>query len=168
MKKRTFKTLIIISIILTPLAFFIKTFIFDSYIVQGTSMEPFIHDGQRIYCSKLAYGLCKPFGDSLIVQWESPKKGDIVIYLLDDNVIVKRCVATEGEMLEYSTESSYNLHIGDNSFPLTEIQYHLMNQSFQVPKDTILCIGDNYLSSIDSRNYGFVPVKNVIGKIVCK
>lgn len=168
MKKRTFKMLITISILLVLTALIIKTFIFDSYIVEGTSMEPSIHDGQRIYCNKTAFGLCKPLSDSLIFQWNKPKKGDIVIYLLDNNVIVKRCVATEGEMLEYSTESSYNLHIGDNSYPLTEIQYHLMNQSFKVPEDTILCIGDNYTSSIDSRNYGFVPVKNVIGKIICK
>lgn len=168
MKRHTFKKIIIISIIIAVIGIVTRLTIIEAYKVSGISMEPTFHQDQTIFVNKLAYGLCMPFGDRLIMQWNSPKKDDIIIYLIEGNVVVKRCAAIEGEMLEYSTESSYTLTVGAKKYPLTEIQYHLMNQSHQVPKGTVLCIGDNAENSIDSRNYGFVPVKNVIGKIICK
>ena len=37
-----------------------------------------------------------------------------------------------------------------------------------VPEGYVLAIGDNYSQSIDSRTYGFVPVKNILGKVLWK
>ena len=150
------------------IAFFIKFFVFDILRIQGTSMEPKFSDGKFVLLNKLAYGLCKPFGGSLIFSWERPKEDDVVIYLYQDHYVIKRCVATEGAPLEYSTERGYTLLVGEKLIPLTEKQFHLIKNSNAVPEGTILAIGDNYNSSVDSRDYGFIPVKNVIGKILCK
>lgn len=168
MKNNFFKILWILTLCAIIILIFTRLFAIDKYTVQGTSMEPFIKDGQTVYCNKLYYGLVKPFGDELLIQWRKPEINDIVIYLYENRVIVKRCAAIEGQKLEYSCDSQYNLYVDEKCFPLTETQYHLMFKSSQVPQDTILCIGDNAANSIDSRNYGFVPVKNVIGRIICK
>lgn len=146
----------------------IKSFLLDIIRIEGTSMEPALHSGQKVVINRLAYGLNIPFGDSLAFQWSKPRTGDIVIYLIDNTLVIKRCVATEDDLLEYSYKSGYNLTTGERDFPLTEEQYHNLRDCHSVPQGTILAIGDNCNVSIDSRNYGFVSVKNILGKVICK
>ena len=147
---------------------FIKLFVFEYLHVSGESMSPLIDDGETIYVNKLAYGLISPLGDRLLVQWSEPEKDDIVIYLYDDKIVVKRCVATAGDLLEYSFDNGYTLYVGEKAIPLTEIQYANLKKSQKVPEGYILAVGDNYAQSFDSRNYGFVSVKNILGKIICR
>ena len=144
----------------------IKLFIFDILRVSGTSMEPAIKDGGRVCVNRLAYGLAIPFRSTFIVQWGQPKSGDVVIYLHDDKIVVKRCAAIGGDNLEFSTDSDYNLILGGNKIPLTRTQYDMMKSFDKVPEGYILALGDNYNESVDSRTYGFVSVKNVTGKII--
>ena len=56
----------------------------------------------------------------------------------------------------------------EKAIPLTEIQYANLKKSQKVPEGYILAVGDNYAQSFDSRNYGFVSVKNILGKIICR
>ncbi len=156
------------------LAILVKFFVFDIYKVQGTSMEKKFHSGQFIFVNKFSYGLVNPFQNKILLQWKNPKENDIVLFVHNGTLVVKRCAAVAGDLLEYSTDRDYNLLIKDESgfvkkiIPLTEIQYHSMKGNFFVPEGTILAVGDNYLDSVDSRNYGFVPVANIIGKVICK
>ena len=62
----------------------------------------------------------------------------------------------------------YTVKVGDNEIPLTESQYMRLKDAAQVPEGYILAVGDNYEVSVDSRDYGFVSVKNVLGKVLCK
>lgn len=150
------------------IGFLIKLFVFDALKISGSSMEPELKEGDVIFLNKLQYGLCIPFGAGLFFQWASPQQDDIVIYLYNNSYVVKRCVATGGMPLEYSLDNGYTLYAGGRAIPLTEEQYHLMFQSSAVPQGTILAVGDNYEKSHDSRNYGFVPEKNILGKVVCR
>lgn len=146
----------------------LKMFIIDIEKISGTSMEPAIHDGSTVVLSKIHYGIVSPFGDRLLVQWKKPEKGDAVYYWFNDRPVVKRCVATEHETLVFSSDSGYSMSVGGNTFPLTEAQYQRLKQSAEVPEGTILAIGDNYATSIDSRDYGFVSVDSIMGKILWK
>jgi signal peptidase I len=83
-------------------------------------------------------------------------------------MVVKRCVATEFTPLVFSQNSEYNMEVNEKIIPLKEEQYHRIKNSSFVPEGMILAIGDNYDESVDSRNYGFVSVKNIIGKVLCK
>lgn len=146
----------------------IKIFVFDILSVQGISMEPAIHDNEKILVCKLSYGIVNPFDNSTLLRWNNAKTGDIVIYFYKNNLVVKRCVATEGESLEYSSDSGYTLHVGEKNYSLTELQYNLIKNSPCVPRGMILAIGDNFENSIDSRTYGFVAQKNILGKVIFK
>lgn len=146
----------------------IKLFFFDFLVVRGISMEPALKDGETILVNKTAYGLALPFGNRLIAAWNYPKPGEIVTFLHEGNIVVKRCVAAEKAPLEYSRESEYNLYslkTMGNTYPLTELQYNLLKDTSFVPEGTVLVIGDNHDNSIDSRNYGFVPAENILGRI---
>lgn len=164
-KRFTILPLILFGIIL---GIFIKLFILDILQVSGTSMEGTIHNESVIAVNRLAYGISIPFTSSLIVQWNKPKRDEIVIYLYNNKIVVKRCAAVEGDSLDYSDESGYSLLTGGKKITLTFQQYDQMKNYSFVPKGYILAVGDNYLNSIDSRTYGFVPVKNVLGKVIWK
>ena len=165
-KKQISAPLIFFITLLTLL--FVKLFILDIVVVSGTSMEPTIKDGQTIFINKLAYGIVKPFSSSFFIQWKTPKEDDVVIYLYNDKMVVKRCVATELTPMEYFVNSEYSMKVNNKIIPLSEQQFHRIKNSFCVPDKMILAVGDNYLESVDSRNYGFVSVKNIIGKVICK
>lgn len=148
--------------------FFLKFFVVDIFRIRGISMEPTLKNDSFVLVSKLSYGISLPFSDKLLCCWHFPAENDIIIYLYNNNIVVKRCVATAGKPLEYSIKNGYTLWVGAASYPLTEEQYHRMYQSSCVPEGTVLAIGDNAEHSIDSRNYGFVPVKNILGKVLWK
>ena len=101
-------------------------------------------------------------------NFPSIKRNDIIIYLYDNKIVVKRCVAVAGDSLDYSADSQYILFTGGNEIALTAEQYDCMKNSAVVPEGYVLAIGDNYSQSIDSRTYGFVPVKNILGKVLWK
>ena len=147
----------------------IKLFIFESLTVDGSSMNPTLKNNETIYVNKCAYGLVNPFGADLIFKWAEPKENDIVIYLYNNNLVVKRCVATENSTLDYLTNSSYILLVNlTTQIPLSEQQYINLKNCSKVPEGYILAVGDNYAESYDSRNYGFIPVTNILGKVICR
>lgn len=158
----------LIFLITLTIAFLIKLFVLDIVLVSGTSMMPNIKDGEIIFINKLAYGIVQPFSSSFLVQWDSPKENDVVIYLYNDKMVVKRCIATEFTPLEFYQNSEYNMEVNNKNIPLKEEQFQRIKNSYFVPEGMILAIGDNYAESVDSRNYGFVSVKNIIGKVICK
>lgn len=146
----------------------IKLFVFDIVKVSGPSMENTIHSESLVVIGKLAYGMAVPFGDSLFLQWNKPEKNDIIIYVQDEKIVVKRCIATENDPLEISGEKDYNLTAGGKKISLTESQYKNLSGIERVPQDCIMAVGDNYSQSIDSRDYGFIPSRNVLGKVLWK
>ena len=146
----------------------LKFFVIDILQVRGSSMEPTLKDGGLVAVNKLCYGLVKPFGDRLLFKWNKVKQGDVIIYLYDNSLVVKRCAATEDMPLEYSSGSEYNLIVGDKKYPLTPAQFSVMQEIGAVPKGMVLAIGDNAEVSIDSRNYGFVSEENVLGRVFAK
>jgi signal peptidase I len=146
----------------------LKLFVLDFLHISGTSMEPVIHDGSSVLIYKLAYGLVKPGSRDFFIRWSQPKSGDIVIYLHDNKIVIKRCAAVSGTHLDYSSDSEYSLYVGDTKITLTKEQYDLMHTSAYVPDGYILALGDNYDQSIDSRSYGFVSVNNIVGRVIGK
>ncbi len=167
-KKNKYSALIFFVCAGLAIGLLIKLFAFEILTVSGRSMIPSLHDGDKIFINRLAFGIAEPYGSKLLVQWATPKKGDIVIYLYNDKIVVKRCLATASDKLEYSKDSEYTLKIDGKEIPLTEKQYKNLKNSDSVPEGYILAIGDNYDESVDSRSYGFVSVRNVLGKVICK
>lgn len=156
----------VIFIITVAAAVLLRMFVIDIERISGASMEPAIHDGSIVVLSKIHYGLYNPSGDTLLTQWKTPEKGDVVYYWYNGRPVIKRCVATEGETLVFSSDSGYSMSVGGITIPLTEGQFQRLKYSSEVPEGTILAIGDNYAVSVDSRDYGFVSVDSIMGKVL--
>ena len=146
-------------------AFAAKAFVLDFYRASGHSMEPSIKDGQSLAANKLCYGLQNPFKAELLFSWNKPRKGEIILYMYQNYWVVKRCAAASQSPLECVDEDGQYFLLAERSkIPLTSIQYHKLRTTKAVPKGYILAIGDNYELSHDSRDYGFVPEKNVVAR----
>jgi signal peptidase I len=147
------------------LGIIIKLFAADIMLVSGQSMEPAIGEGERIFVSKLAYGAALPFSAGPFVRWAAPKKDDVIVYTRDGRTVVKRCAAVAGDAVEVTR---YQIRTNGESYPLSEAQYRRFRGADAVPSGMIFAVGDNLEKSVDSRHYGFVSVRNILGKVLCR
>ncbi len=142
-------------IIALVLALLIRGFLVESFLVQGYSMEPTLHDGERLLVNKLAYRL------------EAPERGDIVVFRYPLNPkrdFIKRVVGTPGDTIEIRHNQVFL-----NGQPLKEDyilpdRYPRNYQPVTVRPGTVYVLGDNRGNSEDSRIFGVVPIENIKGR----
>lgn len=144
-------------------ALFIKISILDIMFVSGPSMKPTLTPGSLLFEFKLAWGIPVPFHNRYLIRWGKPATGNLVIYPWRGRYVVKRCAATEGTALVFSTERGYSVRIGERTVPLTADQYQKLKNTDRVPEGTIFALGDNMAESRDSREYGFVSLDSIRG-----
>mgnify|MGYP002622671740 CR=1 FL=1 len=137
---------------------FIKLFVLDIVHISGSSMEPTFKEGDD--------GLVKPFGSVTLCRWNAPQAGDVILFMHEGRLVIKRCVATAAEPLDYSCDTGYTLAVNGQQIPLSEAQYKNMALTGQVPDGMIFAVGDNPDASIDSRDYGFIPLSNILARAV--
>ncbi len=62
------------------IALLIRFFLFEPFKIPTGSMIPTLQIGDHIFVSKSAYGIKLPFSDDYLVRWDSPVRGDIVVF----------------------------------------------------------------------------------------
>lgn len=152
----------------------LKGFIVDIKRVSGSSMEPYLKDGDCIFIFKLAYGIKHPLKNKYIFRWARPKSSDIIVYRKDGHFTVKRCLVISEEPIEFSKNLGYNydysMKVSGKDIPLTAVQFRNLGgmsdeEQVRVPAGYVLALGDNLKESHDSRDYGFVLVDGIYGKV---
>ncbi|WP_106497792.1 signal peptidase I [Lentibacillus sp. Marseille-P4043] len=137
------------------LAFFLKTFVFATSIVEGESMVPTLEDGERVIFNKFVY------------LFDEPDRGDIVIIQRPIKNYVKRVIALPGETVEMQ---GHQLYIDGQKYNKTFVSEDAINHTgnfgpIQVPENNYFVMGDNRAISKDSRNgLGFINEDNIIGR----
>ena len=140
-------------------------------------MEPTLSDGQFVVIWKLAYGIPFPAANGYLCRWGMPKAGDAVFYYIDGRYVVKRCVKIEKMELHFistpqeAPESYGALKLDNRTIALNRVQFRnlggfLPQTEQQVPAGFILALGDNAAQSRDSRDYGFVSVDSICGRLL--
>lgn len=111
--------------------FLIIAFLYHSFftlsVVRGKSMEPTFHDGQVVLIGKggLLFGALK--------------RGDVVVFTRNGELLVKRVVA---------------------------LPYEIAPDGTRVPANHLYVVGDNLEVSEDSRIFGPIPLNSIIGKVL--
>ena len=148
------------------LAIGIRTFLVGPYKIPTGSMRYVLMEGDRIFVDKISY------------RFREPERGDIIVfrYPLDRKKdFVKRLVGFAEETLEIRDGQIYvNGERLENPPSFVERYYYNRDdwnygkrgQTFTVPAGHLFVLGDNSAQSSDSRNWGFVPRKDVIGRAV--
>ena len=156
------------------LALFIRTFIVQPFKIPSSSMYPTLKPGDRIFVSKVLYGAKVPFTGLSLPEVRDPKIGDIVVFLSPiekKKYLVKRFIACGGQKIEIKDGSIFIDGQKVESSPMNRFFYYnrgtygAEGEVISVPEDHFYVLGDNSANSMDSRYWGFVPVKNIVGKV---
>jgi signal peptidase I len=162
------------------LVVFLGVFVFQSTKVLGHSMDPTLHDSQRVFVSKLSHTFSTEpdYGDIVIIDSRVEKSRSFTSDLMDSpllslfikaddrHVWIKRVIGKAGDMLEFKDHKVIrNGQVLDEPYTKEEMMY-VSDKKLVVPDKHIFVMGDNRNNSSDSRMIGFIPLDHVLGKKV--
>jgi signal peptidase I len=151
---------IIETVVLTLLMFLVIRFAVQNFNVDGTSMEPNLHNTELILVDKWSY------------LFRAPARGDVIVFVAPphpDMDYVKRIIGLPGDVITIR-----NTTVIVDGVTLNETYVDPKNQgnlfayknitNLKVPDGDYFVLGDNRAVSSDSRDWGFVPRQNIIGR----
>ena len=142
------------TLVLTAVIFLGVRLLVQNYKVEGFSMEPTLNDGQYLLINKIG------------LHFQQPRRGDIIVfeYPLDTTKnFVKRVIGLPGDTVEVRAGQTF-------------IDGKLINEPFikspetgpqvpvLIPPGNYFVMGDNRNNSSDSRMWGMLPAKDIIGE----
>lgn len=141
----------------------IGVFAVQPVVVEGTSMLPQLHDGERLLVNKLVYYKWRG------VSWGHLERGDIVVFWYPSNPdksYVKRVIGLPGETVEVRNGKVYINGIELKEPYIEEIHNQNLRENVvkTVDQHYYFVMGDNRDNSSDSRVWGLVPEKYIYGK----
>ena len=150
---------IIETIVLTALMFLVIRFAVQNFNVEGTSMEPSLHNGELILVDKWTY------------LFHPPQRGDVIVFVAPPEPTldyVKRIIGIPGDRITINGTTVIVDGVTLNETYVAQInQGNLSGSTIQnrlVPPNMYFVLGDDRIRSSDSRYWGFVPRQNIIGR----
>jgi signal peptidase I len=140
----------------------VRWFLIQPFYVQGASMEPNFFDREYLIIDELSYR----FGD--------PERGDVVVFHYPNDpkqFFIKRVIGLPLETVEIS-DGKIRIYNGPNPNGILLDEKVYLDQDFTAASQTVTLkadqyylLGDNRSSSLDSRFFGPVSRKYVVGRV---
>lgn len=171
----------------------LRSFLFEPFTIPSGSMLPTLEVGDYILVNKYAYGLRLPVLGTEIVPVGKPQRGDVMVFKYPENPrqnFIKRVIGVPGDRIRIANG---RVHVNGRALPREAVEFpgagswelyfrettgevsHLIRQEegreaaspqgeWEVPADSYFTMGDNRDNSRDSRYWGFVPDRYIVGK----
>ena len=138
---------------------FIVTFLVQVGRIEGHAMEPTLEDQQRIIVNKLIY------------RTGAVHRGDIVMHYYPPNpekLFVKRVIAEQGDSVRIDDGRVYvnDALLKDDDYVSAAFRSHDDWGPQVMPPGSYFVLGDHRNNSSDSRHWGYVPQRYILGKVV--
>lgn len=150
------KIFVIASVIVLP----IRYFLFQPFIVKGESMVPSFQSGDYLIVDEVSY------------RFSNPNRGDVIVFKYpkdEKQKFIKRIIGLPGETVE--VKGGKVMIYKDNNVQTLDEKY-ILNPAGTIGEikitlgvDEFFVLGDNREYSYDSRAWGSVPRKDIIGKV---
>ena len=162
-------------------ALFARTFLFQAFAVPSRSMEKNVLTGDRLLVNKFVFAPFEPPFASLLPA-RNVRRGDVVVFRFPGDPsrdFIKRVVGLPGETLEIRDRrvfvdgrplpEPYVFHADDRVWPNDpgvpeEKRRRDQLAPTHVPEGAYFVMGDNRDDSSDSRQWGPVPARNLVGR----
>lgn len=161
-RKNSDRSILLYTALAVALALLVRFFVAAPYLVSGPSMEPTFHNFDYLIVDSLSYEL------------GSPKRGDIVIFTLPQNpseTLIKRVIGIPGDTVVIKNNSVTVSDAADPKGIVLSEPYLDPNDlggpggTFVLGPDNYFVLGDNRKVSYDSRLWGVLPRKDIIGQV---
>ena len=151
---------VIETIVLTVLMFLIIRFAVQNFNIDGMSMEPNLHNKELILVDKWTY------------LFHPPERGDVIVFQAPPDHTqdyIKRVIGLPGDVI---TIQNTTVIVDGVTLKETYVDpnrqgnpyaYKVINNKV-IPANEYFVLGDNRAGSSDSRDWGFVPRKNIVGR----
>lgn len=153
------------------------------YEVDGASMEPNLHNHERVLVNRLSYTTFDlneildwiPFvdreGEWIFHPFGEPERGDVVVLnppVDSDKPYIKRIIGLPGETVVIQDGHVYidGVMLDEEYIdgPITNCTGRADNCEVTVPEGYVYVLGDNRGNSSDSRSFGVVAIDEIQGK----
>lgn len=146
------------------LVLIIKTFLFDTYRVDGSSMNETFQDGDRVIVNKL------------MNYFTDYTNGDVIVFnATQEDLHIKRIIGKPGDMVHvrdktiFINDEVYEEPYIDHPFGARVNEYLVSDLNGEaIPEGQYIVLGDNRTNSRDSRHYGLVDRESIIGEVQVK
>lgn len=136
------------------IALLINLFLAQATRVYGQSMEPNLHTDQRLVVEKLSY------------RFHAPRREDVVVLKVTENaedLLIKRVIALPGETVEVKDGLVYVDGVILEETYLSQKTRGRYGPVY-IPPLHVFVLGDNRGASNDSRSFGPIHIKHIIGR----
>ena len=155
------------TIITAVLIFLVLQGTTQSFLIEGSSMEPTLLEGERLLVNRFVYAQApfSLFGDKDYL-FGGPKRGDIVVFhppTGSETDFVKRIIGIPGDWIDLDGNAVY---VNGEETDWVDNRTVRRNEDYpvQVPPGEFFVLGDNRRVSVDSRNWGFVSADTIVGR----
>lgn len=158
-KENFWKELLKLAVLSLVIVVPFRLFIMQPFVVEGASMDPTFKNGNYLLVDEVSY------------HFSDPKRGDVLIFKYPKDpskYFIKRIIGLPGEIVNIKDGK---VTIMSSKFPegiaLDEpyVKWQKAdNTTFTLAQGEYFVMGDNRLQSADSRLWGPVPEKNIVGK----
>jgi signal peptidase I len=143
--------------LLVPLALGVRAYVAEPFAIPAESMAPTLRPGDHVLVEKLSY------------RFGAPHRGDLAVFRSPDggSLAVKRIVALGGDRVAIEDGVlAVDGHLQRERY----VDYRSVDSVYfgpvVVPRGDVFVLGDNRADSHDSRDYGAVPRRSLIGRVV--
>lgn len=152
------KIIIIALVIVIP----IRYFLFQPFLVSGQSMEPNFENNNYLIVDEISYRL------------RQPQRGEVIVFNYPNDTskrFIKRVIGLPGETVEIKDGEVIIYDKNNKPEVLDELSYlpkYLEtsgNLKVTLGVDEYFVLGDNRPASADSRSWGILPRKDIIGRV---
>lgn len=137
----------------------IRMFIAQPFVVSGESMYPTFHDGEYLIVDELSYNIRKPErGEVIVFRYPGDTKRFFIkriIGMPNEEIII-----TDNEVKIINAENKNGFILDE---PYLKVKFD-SSTSFKTKSDEYVVLGDNRNKSSDSRTWGILPEKLIIGR----
>ncbi len=173
----------VLFIIALVIAIYLQAFVTKPFMIPSPSMEPTLREGDRVMVDRMTY------------HFREPRRGEVIVFRFDPNdpanwtqggngfsrsmdllaevlnlthqgslPFIKRVVGIGGDTVELRDGE---LYVNGEPY-LADYEYvrDNANGKWEVPEGCVMVMGDNRPNSNDSRRWGFVPLRAIIGRAV--